>query len=79
VTGFALWLIPIHVLSGVAGAGVRLAMGNISLKLTGENAVSYISVKKVIGAIFSFIAPVVGGYLADVVDDRWALLLQPIV
>ncbi|MVN93048.1 MFS transporter [Mucilaginibacter aquatilis] len=56
----------IHVLSGVATAGINLALSNIGIKLAPRNeAIAYISTKNMLVAISSTIAPMLGGLFAD--------------
>jgi MFS family permease len=74
-----LLLFIIYVVTGVATAGVNLSLTNISLKLSPSNqSVAYLSTKNIITAFFAFIAPLIGGYLADFfghrsisIDARW--------
>jgi MFS family permease len=59
-------LIAIHIVSGLSTAGINLALSNIGIKLAPKNeAIVYITVKNMIAAFCSTIAPVVGGLLAD--------------
>lgn len=56
----------IHMLSGASNAGINLALTNIGLKLApAKEAIIYLSVKNIITAVFSSLAPMIGGYLAD--------------
>lgn len=56
----------IHVVSGVSTAGINLALTNIGLKLAPRNeAIIYLSAKNIITSVFSSMAPLLGGYLAD--------------
>jgi MFS family permease len=72
-------LLVIHAGTGISNAGINLSLTNISLKLSpAEESVVYLSTKNIITAFFSFLAPLVGGYLADyfnsrslVVDAEW--------
>jgi MFS family permease len=59
-------LISLHVLMGIATAGVGLASGNIAMKLSppGE-ATAYLAANSVISACFAATAPVLGGLSAD--------------
>ncbi|MEJ0017191.1 MAG: MFS transporter [Acetobacteraceae bacterium] len=62
---FAL-LLAIHVLMGIATAGVALASGNIAMKLSPPGqATSYLAASSVVGASFAALAPVIGGLCAD--------------
>jgi MFS family permease len=59
-------LLGIYILSGIATAGTNLSLTNIGLKLAPrEDAIVYLSVKNIITAVFSSLAPVIGGVLAD--------------
>ncbi|WP_033402425.1 MFS transporter [Dyadobacter beijingensis] len=59
-------LAAIHMVSGSANAGTNLALTNIGLKLApSREAIVYLSVKNIITSVFSSLAPLVGGYLAD--------------
>jgi MFS family permease len=56
----------IHIVSGASNAGINLALTNIGLKLApSKEAIVYLSVKNIITAVFSSLAPLIGGYLAD--------------
>jgi len=56
----------IHIVSGASNAGINLALTNIGLKLApAKEAIIYLSVKNIITAVFSSLAPIIGGYLAD--------------
>lgn len=56
----------IHIASGASNAGINLALTNIGLKLApSREAIVYLSVKNIITSIFSSLAPLIGGYLAD--------------
>lgn len=56
----------IHMLSGASNAGINLALTNIGLKLApAKEAIIYLSVKNIITSVFSSLAPLIGGYLAD--------------
>lgn len=64
-------LFAIHILSGMAVAGVSLATGNIALKLSPEGkAHSYMTVFGLAGALTGALAPMVGGILADIFASR---------
>lgn len=66
-----LLLLVIHAGTGISNAGINLSLTNISLKLSpAEESVVYLSTKNIITAIFSFIAPMFGGYLADYFSTR---------
>lgn len=56
----------IHMLSGASNAGINLALTNIGLKLApSREAIVYLSVKNIITSVFSSLAPMIGGFLAD--------------
>ncbi len=64
-------LLVIHAGMGISNAGINLSLTNISLKLSpAEESVVYLSTKNIITALFSFIAPLIGGYLADFFSTR---------
>lgn len=64
-------LIIIHIFMGIATAGINLSLTNIGLKLAPkEDAIVYLSAKNIITALFSFIAPLIGGKLADYFTTR---------
>ncbi|MBA4852770.1 MFS transporter [Emticicia sp. BO119] len=70
ISNFAL-LIVIYALMGAATAGINLSLTNIGLKLAPrKEAIAYLSVKNTITAIFSFIGPLIGGFLADYFTNR---------
>ncbi|MGN6641073.1 MAG: MFS transporter, partial [Mucilaginibacter sp.] len=59
-------LVVIHVVSGLSTAGINLALSNIGIKLAPNNeAIAYITAKNMFVALFSTLAPVVGGLMAD--------------
>jgi MFS family permease len=59
-------LVGIYIVTGISTAGINLSLTNIGLKLAPrEEAIVYLSVKNIITAFFSSIAPLLGGYLAD--------------
>jgi MFS family permease len=59
-------LLGIHVLMGVATAGVALASGNIAMKLSPPGqATAYLATNSVVSAVFAAAAPILGGLLAD--------------
>jgi MFS family permease len=59
-------LVIIHVLMGIATAGVGLASGNIAMKLSpAGQATAYLAANSVISAIFAAAAPILGGLSAD--------------
>jgi MFS family permease len=61
-----LFLAVIYTVSGIAIAGINLAISNISLKLAPKDqAIIYIAARNTIIALFPAIAPLAGGVLAD--------------
>ena len=59
-------LLAIHVLMGVATAGVALASGNIAMKLSpAGQATSFLAASSVVSASFAALAPIIGGLCAD--------------
>jgi MFS family permease len=59
-------LVGIHVISGLSTAGINLALSNIGIKLApNDEAIAYITAKNMFVALFSTLAPVVGGLMAD--------------
>jgi MFS family permease len=68
----------IHIFMGIATSGINLSLTNIGLKLAPrEDAIVYLSVKNVVTALFSSVAPLIGGYLADYFTERQlSVLLQ---
>lgn len=56
---------------GIATAGINLSLTNIGLKLAPrEHSIIYLSAKNIVTAIFSSVAPLVGGLLADYFANR---------
>lgn len=61
----------IHILMGLSNAGINLSLTNIGLKLAPQaDAIVYLSTRNVIAAVFSAIAPLLGGMLADYFTGR---------
>ena len=59
-------LLAIHVLMGIATAGVALASGNIAMKLSPSGqATAYLAANSVVSATCAAIAPILGGLCAD--------------
>jgi MFS family permease len=59
-------LIAIHIVSGVAAAGIDLAINNMTVKLAPKNeAIAYISARNIVVAMFASVAPIIGGLMAD--------------
>ncbi|WP_119080435.1 MFS transporter [Chitinophaga alhagiae] len=66
-----LLLAVIHMVMGVANAGINLSLTNIGLKLAPTaDAIVYLSSKNIVTAIFSALAPLAGGVLADYFTGR---------
>ncbi|WP_343704646.1 MFS transporter [Chitinophaga sp.] len=66
-----LLLAVIHLVMGFANAGINLSLTNIGLKLAPTaDAIVYLSSKNIITAIFSALAPLLGGILADYFTGR---------
>ncbi|MBU1625979.1 MFS transporter, partial [bacterium] len=64
-------LIVLHILMGIATAGVNLSAGNIALKLApNDKATSYLAVNSFINSIAAGFAPILGGIFADVFARR---------
>jgi MFS family permease len=64
-------LVIIHIALGISTAGINLSLNNIGLKLAPANqSIVYLSAKNIITAVFSSIAPLLGGYLADYFSER---------
>lgn len=64
-------LVFIHIFTGIATAGINLSLTNIGLKLApNEHAIVYLSTKNIITAVFSAVAPLIGGVLADYFGNR---------
>lgn len=70
-------LILIHIVMGLASAGVSLASGNISLKLAPQGqATAYLATNTIINSVAAGIAPILGGKFADFFAGRelaWTL------
>ena len=64
-------LVVIHVVMGLASAGVSLASGNISLKLAPKGqATVYLATNTIANSIAAGIAPILGGKFADFFSSR---------
>lgn len=65
-------LVVIHIMSGVALAGINLALSNIGYKLAPgkQEAIVFLSTRALVTAFFSGIAPVIGGLAADFFSRR---------
>ncbi|NQU62095.1 MAG: MFS transporter [Rhodospirillales bacterium] len=71
-------LVVIHILTGIATAGVTLSTSNISLKLAPKgDAASYLAVTSLINSLAAGIAPIVGGLTVDFfIGQELSLVLQ---
>jgi MFS family permease len=64
-------LVVIHIMTGVSTAGINLSLTNIGLKLAPrESAIVYLTCKNIVTSIFSSVAPILGGILADYFTQR---------
>jgi MFS family permease len=64
-------LVAIHIVMGLASAGVSLASGNISLKLAPKGqATVYLATNTIANSIAAGIAPILGGKFADFFSSR---------
>lgn len=64
-------LVLLHMLMGVAMAGVTLASGNIALKLAPRRqATSFLAVKSILISLSAGIAPLIGGLFADFFENK---------
>jgi MFS family permease len=70
-------LIVIHIVMGLASAGVSLASGNIGLKLAPKGqATAYLATNTIVNSVAAGIAPILGGKFADFFAGRelaWTL------
>jgi MFS family permease len=67
----AAYLIVVHVVMGLAGAGVSLASGNIALKLSPHGAAApYLSLNSLVGSVVGGLAPMLGGLLSQAFAER---------
>jgi MFS family permease len=71
-------LVAIHLLMGIATAGVTLASGNIGLKLAPKGeATAYLALLSLVNALAAGVAPIFGGLFADFFAQReLALVMQ---
>ena len=66
-----LMLIILHVLMGIAMAGVSLTTANIAMKLTpSESATSFLAVNTILSSFSAGIAPLFGGFFADYFESK---------
>lgn len=62
-------LILLHILMGIATAGILLTSGNIALKLApAEKATSFLAMNTMLSSLAAGIAPLIGGVFADVFE-----------
>jgi MFS family permease len=70
-------LVAIHIVMGLASAGVSLASGNISLKLAPKGeATAYLATNTIVNSVAAGVAPILGGKFADFFAGRelaWTL------
>jgi len=67
----AAYLVVVHVVMGLAGAGVTLASGNIAVKLSPRgNAAAYLSLNSLIGSVMGGFAPILGGLGSQFFAER---------
>lgn len=70
-------LIVLHIVMGLASAGVSLASGNIGLKLAPKGqATAYLATNTIVSSVAAGIAPILGGKFADFFAGRelaWTL------
>jgi MFS family permease len=60
------FLISLHIIMGMASAGVGLASGAITMKLAPRGgATAYLAASALIGALAAGVAPIIGGLFAD--------------
>lgn len=64
---FAILLLTVlHILMGIATAGVNLASGNIGLKLAPRGrATAYLAASSIVNSLTASLAPIIGGLFAD--------------
>ncbi|MCW3111605.1 MAG: transporter [Segetibacter sp.] len=64
-------LFAIHLVSGISAAGIDLAIANMAIKLAPKNeAISYISARNIVVAVFAAAGPIAGGLMADFFATR---------
>ncbi len=70
-------LVLIHIVMGLAGAGVSLASGNIALKLAPRGqATTFLAANTIVNSVAAGVAPILGGQFADFFSSRqidWTL------
>lgn len=65
------YLILVHVVMGLAGAGVSLSSGNIALRMSPRGAAApYLSANSLISSVIGGIAPVIGGLSSEFFAER---------
>lgn len=64
-------LVAIYAVMGISTAGINLSLINIGLKLAPSNqSIVYLSAKNIVTSIFSSVAPLLGGTIADYFTNR---------
>lgn len=64
-------LFVIHLVSGISAAGIDLAINNMAIKLAPKNeAISYISARNIVVAVFAAAGPIAAGLMADFFATR---------
>ena len=64
-------LILIYLFSGVAMAGINLALNNIGIKMAPKgDAIVYLTTKNITNGLFAATAPLIGGFFADYFSKR---------
>ncbi len=59
-------LVIIHIVSGIATAGINLGINNIGIKLApSKEAIVYLAARNMVTALIPSLAPVIGGLMAD--------------
>lgn len=70
------WLAVLHVMMGVAGGGIGLAIGNLGMKLAPrDRGTAYLAAIGLVSAAAGGVAPLVGGALAQWFSERRLSLL----
>lgn len=68
-------LVIIYAIMGISTAGINLSLTNIGLKLAPANqSIVYLSTKNIITSVFSSMAPLVGGIVADYFTNRTLMI-----
>lgn len=70
----------IHILGGFSLAGITLALDNFGMKLAPrEEAIVFISTRNIVVALIGALAPMLGGWLADVLANQSITLSLPVL